>query len=107
MALRACLIAAVILAGAALIGDRLLRTLSIIMLLVVRRRHDRIGPIALGGAGGKRLRPLLVLLCAGADGGEESLRAARNRASKDIGGMPEGTSRDLAKSEVREIGVGP
>lgn len=27
-------------------------------------------------AGGKRLRPLLVLLCAGADGGEESVRAA-------------------------------
>jgi geranylgeranyl pyrophosphate synthase len=27
-------------------------------------------------AGGKRLRPLLVLLCAGADGGEEPLRAA-------------------------------
>jgi geranylgeranyl pyrophosphate synthase len=27
-------------------------------------------------AGGKRLRPLLVLLCAGADGGEEAVRAA-------------------------------
>jgi geranylgeranyl pyrophosphate synthase len=27
-------------------------------------------------AGGKRLRPLLVLLCAGADGGEEAMRAA-------------------------------
>lgn len=27
-------------------------------------------------AGGKRLRPLLVLLCAGADGGDESVRAA-------------------------------
>jgi len=27
-------------------------------------------------AGGKRLRPLLVLLCAGSDGGEEALRAA-------------------------------
>ena len=27
-------------------------------------------------AGGKRLRPLLVLLCAGAEGGEESVRAA-------------------------------
>jgi geranylgeranyl pyrophosphate synthase len=27
-------------------------------------------------AGGKRLRPLLVLLCAGADGGEEGVRAA-------------------------------
>ncbi len=31
---------------------------------------------AILSAGGKRLRPLLVLLCAGADGGEEAVRAA-------------------------------
>jgi geranylgeranyl pyrophosphate synthase len=34
------------------------------------------GAAATLAAGGKRLRPLLVLLCAGADGGEEAVRAA-------------------------------
>jgi len=43
-----------------------------------RDHGDRLGAEAAAtlAAGGKRLRPLLVLLCAGADGGEAAVRAA-------------------------------
>ncbi len=43
-----------------------------------RDHGERLGAEAAAtlAAGGKRLRPLLVLLCAGADGGEASVRAA-------------------------------
>jgi len=43
-----------------------------------RDHGERLGAEAAAtlGAGGKRLRPLLVLLCAGADGGEAAVRAA-------------------------------
>jgi octaprenyl-diphosphate synthase len=49
---------------------------------VLREQCDGYGELLATGAGetlaagGKRLRPLLVLLCAGADGGERSARAA-------------------------------
>jgi len=49
---------------------------------VLRSQSDGHGELLAEGAGatlaagGKRLRPLLVLLCAGADGGEQAVRAA-------------------------------
>lgn len=49
---------------------------------MLRKRFDGHGELLAEGAeatlaaGGKRLRPLLVLLCAGADGGEEAVRSA-------------------------------